>query len=165
MRACPAMEQDLAYYERLPPGHNEKNYHYLLRCARRILERNRMNKFREEVSQGFRSASGTAAPATNSKGEGKGKSKGDGKTKKGTGKQDFTQSATGKGQQKSSPTKVALGNRQPNTPSSPKKEICPFHLKGKCKNGEACPKAHNPPCRFEKMPGGCRRGKACLFPH
>ncbi len=34
LRRCKAMEQDLAYRDRLPPGHEEKSYDYLLRCSR-----------------------------------------------------------------------------------------------------------------------------------
>ncbi len=35
---CRAMEQDLAYYDRLPPGREEKSYDYLLRCAQAVPE-------------------------------------------------------------------------------------------------------------------------------
>ena len=40
-----------------------------------------------------------------------------------------------------------------------------FHLRGKCKAGDKRPKKHNPPCKFVKAPGGCKAGKACVFPH
>ncbi len=35
LRRCEAKGRDLAYYDRLPPGHEEKSFGVMLRCARR----------------------------------------------------------------------------------------------------------------------------------
>ena len=79
------MEQDVAFYDRLATGSPEKNYAYLLRCAKTVVERHRLHWYRDELSRSI-GATGTAAPAGGTKGNGKGSRKGDDKGKKGDGK-------------------------------------------------------------------------------
>ena len=70
LRHCKSMEQDLAYYDRLPPGDVNKCYAYLLRTARALLDRNRLLWFRDELTRSIGGGSGWVNPAE--KGGGKG---------------------------------------------------------------------------------------------
>ncbi len=45
------MGQDLDFFDRLPPGEENKCYAYLLQRARGVLERNRHRWFRDELSR------------------------------------------------------------------------------------------------------------------
>ena len=164
IRKCRSMEQDVAYYDRLTSDHVEKNYQYLLRCARKVVERSRLQWYRNELSRSI-GGIGPAAHAGSPKGDGKGNKKGDNKGNKGDRKRSNPPGSGKKGGQKGGQSNSALGDQRPSPPPNHKKDICQFHLKGKCKNGESCPTLHNPPCRFVQMPGGCNKGKNCLFPH
>ena len=66
------------------------------------------------------------------KGNGKGNQRNDGKGKKGDGKRGKSPGGGPKGAHKGSPGKSAMGNHRPNSPTNQKKEICQYHLKGKC---------------------------------
>ena len=73
------MEQDLAHYDRLTQDDPNRSYDYLLRCCRRVIERNRFTWARTELSKSI--ASGGRALVTKEKERPRGNSKG--KDKKG----------------------------------------------------------------------------------
>ena len=77
LRQCKAMEQDIAHYDRKLPSDPDKSYDHLMRCARAVIERSRLQWYRDELSRSI--GGGWVNPV------GKGKEKGSGK--KGEGKE------------------------------------------------------------------------------
>ena len=169
LRQCKAMEQDIAHYDRKPPNDPEKSYSYLMRCARAVVDRNRLHWFRDEMSRSI--GGGWVNSAV-----GKGKEKGNGKKRKskdkskgssgngdrkGGGKRDRGKS---RGRSQSPDRKGKGGNRERSASRDGKTEVCRMHLLGKCKAGDSCSRIHNPPCRFFQK-GACTKGKDCVFPH
>ncbi len=159
LRTCKAMDPDIAYFDRLPSDHSDKSYEYILRCARAVIERNRLQWYRDELS---RSLNGGWVNAGKAKGKGKGKSGSKGSSENRAEKGE-NRKGKGKGKGKRSKGKSRSPSRD-STRSDPSVDICRLHLKGKCKSGKDCPKRHNPPCRFFQR-GECRNGKDCVFPH
>lgn len=51
LRQCKPVEQDIAFYDRLPGNDSNKSYGYLMRCARAVVERNRLHCYRDEMSR------------------------------------------------------------------------------------------------------------------
>ena len=47
----PGFREHMAYYERLPIGHEERNYRYLVTLVKRYLETRRRNQLRDEASR------------------------------------------------------------------------------------------------------------------
>ncbi len=160
LRTCRAMESDIAYFDRLAVGHADKSYEYLLRCARAVVERNRLQWYRDELSRSLTGGWVNVGKGKESKGKGKGKK----------GKRSSSGNRDGKGSERKGKGKggrPTQGDRSPSrdsTRSSPVNDVCKMHLKGKCKAGKDCSKRHNPPCRFFQR-GDCRHGKDCAFPH
>ena len=139
IRGCEAMEQDLTHYDRLAQDDPDRSYDYLLRCCRRVIERNRLTRARTELSKSIASG-GRALVTKEGKDRPRGNSKGKGKKvdAEGNHRQDRP-----KEQRSQSQDKVKNSN------------VCTFHLRGRCKAGDKCPKKHKPPCKFVKAPGGC----------
>ena len=90
LRQCKAMEQDIAHYDRKPFNDPEKSYSYLMRCARAVVDRNRLHWFRDEMSQSI--GGGWVNSAA-----GKGKEKGNGKKGK---SKDKSKGSSGNGDRK-----------------------------------------------------------------
>ena len=168
LRQCKAMEQDIAHYDRKAPNDPEKSYAYLMRCARAVIDRNRLHWYRDEMS---RSIGGGWVNAV-----GKGKEKGNGKKGK---SKDKSKSSSGNGDRKGggkrdgwkprgrsqSPGRKGKGDHRERSASRDgKTEVCRMHLLGKCKAGDSCGRIHNPPCRFFQR-GACTKGKDCTYPH
>ena len=61
VRKCKIMESDLTYYDRLAPNGDEKNYEYLIRRAREVVERNRLQWLCDEVSRSIQGRGSAAA--------------------------------------------------------------------------------------------------------
>ena len=53
VRKSAVLQQDVSYYERLPPGHLDRIYGFLVAAARRYLERERLGRNRREVEHAF----------------------------------------------------------------------------------------------------------------
>ena len=87
---------------------------------------------------------------------GRGRSRGKGKSKGKGGARSRSSSA------ERAPRK---GQDAESSAAGPSQDVCRFHLRGKCKAGNACSMKHNPPCRYFGMKNGCRLGDKCLFPH
>ena len=51
LRTRKAMDPDIAYFDRLPSDHSDTSYEYILRCARAVIERNRLQWYRDELSR------------------------------------------------------------------------------------------------------------------
>ena len=169
----PGLREHMAYYDRLPEGHAEKTYDYLLQIVRQHLELQRRNQARSELQKGMKSV--PAAPLTrkgvcyqfrkNGKcsrgdacpfdhgngGEGRPSAKSTSPSLKGKGKGGKNKSRSPSPEQRS---------KSPGT----KKVTCTFYLKGTCTNGDQCTFAHPKPCLFYAK-GACSRGNKCLFAH
>ena len=147
LRKCTHIQDELRDYDRLRSEDERRCYKELLATARRHLQRVRLQKHRDAMSSAIAGGNALASMHQNqSKGckgdEGKGKGKDKGKKK----------------------DKGADGS-QVTSPSDPLKGVCRFHLKGKCRAGNSCSLAHNPPCRFANTKRGCAKGDKCAFPH
>ena len=59
----------MAYYERLPIGHEERNYRYLVTLVKRYLENRRRNQLRDEASRNVGKAAYVAEDAPRQKGD------------------------------------------------------------------------------------------------
>ena len=81
IRGCEAMEQDLAYYDRLAQDDAHRSYDYLIRCCRRVIARNRLTWARTELSKSI--ANGGRALVNKDQDKPRGRSKGKGKKDKG----------------------------------------------------------------------------------
>ena len=92
LRQCKAMDQDIAYYDDLPANDSNKSYDYLMRCARAVIERNRLHWYRDELSRaiggGWVSPVGKGKDKGKGKGGKKGKDKPKGSSENGDGKRD-----------------------------------------------------------------------------
>jgi hypothetical protein len=65
----PGFREHMAYYERLPVGHEERNYRYLVTLVRRYLETRRRNQLRDEASRCVGKAAYVAEDAHRQKGD------------------------------------------------------------------------------------------------
>jgi hypothetical protein len=139
LRQCKPMDQDIAFYDRLPANDANKSYDYLMRCAGAVVERNRLHWYRDEMS---RSIGGNwVNPAEKGSGKDKGQ-KGKGKSSSGNGD-------GGKGNKKNQRSKSKDGQKDGRSGSkgrsklrdksedsrSGNTEVCKLHLRGKCKAG------------------------------
>jgi hypothetical protein len=50
------MDQEIAYYDRLPPSDGDKSYDYLMRRAHGAIERDRLHWHRNELSRAIGAA-------------------------------------------------------------------------------------------------------------
>jgi hypothetical protein len=65
----PGFREHTAYYERLPIGHEERNYRYLVTLVKRYLETRRRNQLRDEASRNVGKAAYVAEDAPRQKGD------------------------------------------------------------------------------------------------
>jgi hypothetical protein len=148
------------------PSDPDKSYDYLMRCARAVIERNRLHWYRDELSRSI--GGGWVNPVGKGKGKSsekatKGYKKGKSAGKGGSGAHKAARNSS----RERSPSPDGEKGSENDRPSSPRKrdkDLCRAHLTGKCKAGENCVKVHNPPCRFFQR-GMCTKGKDCPYPH
>ncbi len=143
----------MAHYERLPVGHEDRCYMYLLTLAKRYLEARRRNQLRDEASRNFGKAACAAEEVPRKKGDcsqwlkhGKSASGKDcpflhDRDMAGKGRDSPT------GSQRGSPRQNWPGSRSSgssgNRSNSPKERVrrdkniaCTFLTQGKCKDGD-----------------------------
>ncbi len=72
LRQCEAMDQDIAYYDRLPPSDSNKSHDYLMKCARAVTEHNRLHWYRDELSRSIGGGWVNLVGQEKDKGNGKG---------------------------------------------------------------------------------------------
>ena len=65
----PGFREHMAYYERLPVGHEERNYRYLITLVKRYLETRRRNQLRDEASRSVGKAAYVAEDVLRQKGD------------------------------------------------------------------------------------------------
>ena len=143
----------MSYYERLDHGDPHKTYDYLVSVVRKRLEQARRDQNRDELHNGLarkgRSLAAWVAGGNPSGGESPRHPKGVCRTwyaKGACSKGDacaFThdRDLKGKGAGRSqSPKKNDKGDngrtKSPSRGESPRKKVCPYHLKGSCKKGK-----------------------------
>ena len=140
LRHCKAMEQDIAYYDRMLPSDPDKSYDYLMRCARAVVERNRLHWYRDELSRSI--GGGWVNPVGKGKGKSSEKASKGNKKGKSAGKGGFgAHKAARNSSRERSPSPDSEKGSENDRQSSPKKrdkDLCRAHLTGKGKAGENC---------------------------
>ena len=134
----PGLKEDIAYYERLPQGHADKSYTFLLSAARRYIEHKRNQKVKIERARTGGKPSAAVAdnrPPCFAFQQGKCQRGHNCKYRHDRGK--------GMG---ASPKPQKKGSGKSTSPSpSDKSHVCSFYLKGKCTKGESCSFKHPRP--------------------
>ena len=124
LRKSAALKLDIAYYDRLPKGHEDKSYTFLKTCLRRCVERMRLNFNRRAhdraIGPGGAPVEDNQAIATGMAAAGKGDGKGKGKTAK----------------------KELVDPPPTGTAASEDSRPCRFWGKGTCHYGVLCPFKH-----------------------
>ena len=132
IRQAPQLREDLAYYDRLPIGHEDKTYMFLITSVRRYVSRQRAKATREATHQSLAGEAAdpkAAAPAPKPKAKGKAKSKAKAKAKSSGGGDAPAAKA------KAKPKAKAKAGAKSSTP-------CKFFAMGTCKFGDGCSYSH-----------------------
>ena len=157
-----SLKEDLAYYDRLGPGHADKSFTFLKEACNRLLERKREHENRSAIEAHIASGGSSvqqAIPVAPAPGKGKGKGK--------------TRAATPKGAAKREPSKGVCYDYK-NTgkcdkvgcPYLHKREGSPSPGKGKGKKGSSPSPAKDGKVACRNFASGtCKYGADCRFTH
>ena len=176
LRSCTVIEEEIAHYDRMPPGHADRTYEFLRLTVQRYLQRKRQNDNRKAVASALGGGGGrppTAAAADSPK---KGKGKHRGRSASPSGSSDRAKSPKGKGKgkgvcfafQRNECTRgkdCKFSHAAESGGGSPRGRSQSPKPKGGGKSPAKTDKQKKSiPCRFEEK-GSCKMGSSCQYKH